>query len=78
MTNYRFFAALRMTKGLELGADDEFVEVVDITLKVLSMVEFQCPGADNRLQCVNRIWQINKCKYITKQSITPNNQQTSL
>ena len=60
-----------MTKGLELGADDEFVQVVDITLKMLSMVELQRPGADHRLQRVNRIWQINKRKHITKQLKTP-------
>ena len=66
LSENRFFASLRMTrrlrmtKGLELGADDEFVKVVDITLKMLSMMELQCSGADYRLQRVNRIWQINK------------------
>ena len=68
MTNSRFFAAsfdklrtpLRMTEGLEVGADNEFVQVVDITLKMLAVMELKRLGADHRLQRINHIWQINK------------------
>ena len=49
---------------LELSADDEFVKVVDISLKMFSMMELQRPGAYHRLKRINRIWQFDKCKHI--------------
>ena len=40
---------------LELGADDELVEVIDITLQVLAVVEGQGLGADGGRQRVGRV-----------------------
>ena len=40
---------------LELGAGDEFVEVVHVGLQVLAVVEGQGPGTDDGLEGVDRI-----------------------
>ena len=40
---------------LELGAGDELVEVIDITLQMLAMVEGQGLGADCGCQRVGRV-----------------------
>ena len=40
---------------LELGAGDELVEVIDITLQVLAVVEGQGLGADGGRQRVGRV-----------------------
>jgi len=51
----RFFAALRMTEGFPLGADDQFVQVVNISLEVLSMMELESPGTDHRLKSIDAV-----------------------
>ena len=48
---------------LELGADDEFVEVIDITLQVLAVVEGQGLGANRRRQRLGRIREVNQVKH---------------
>ena len=37
---------------LELSADNEFVEVVDVCFQMLAVVESQCLRTDDRFQCV--------------------------
>ena len=52
----RFFAALRMTERLEGASGEERIEVIHISLQVLSVVEAKGPGTDHRLQGVRCVW----------------------
>ena len=48
---------------LELGAGDELVEVIDITLQVLAVVERKGLGANRRRQRLGRIREVNQVKH---------------
>lgn len=52
----RFFAALRMTERFEGASGKERIEVIHISLQVLSVVEANGVGTDHRLQGVRCVW----------------------
>jgi len=46
-----------------LSAGKDFIQVVHVGLEVLAMVEGQSVGADNRFECVKRIWEGDEFKH---------------
>ena len=46
-----------------LGSGKEFIQVVHVGLEVLAVVEGQSVGADDRFECVKRIWEGDEFKH---------------